>query len=111
MLVLTRKIGEKLLIGEDIVLTVLDARGDSVRIGIDVPRGVPIQRSEVLEAVTAANISAAQTDAGAEERIRGILGHVLPAGVPKPAHAPDASPAPGPKSQETKLPGPTQAHT
>jgi carbon storage regulator len=78
VLVLTRKIGEKLLIGEDIVLTVLDARGDSVRIGIDAPRGVTIARAEVLEAVTAANLAAVQADSGAEERIRGILGAVLP---------------------------------
>lgn len=78
MLVLTRKHGEKLLIGEDIVITVLDTRGDSVRLGIDAPRGVSIQRIEVVEAVTEANLSATQTDPGAEERIKDLLGHVLP---------------------------------
>ncbi|HEV7168339.1 MAG TPA: carbon storage regulator CsrA [Micrococcaceae bacterium] len=78
MLVLTRKLGEKLLIGEDIVITVLDTRGDSVRLGIDAPRGVSIQRIEVVEAVTEANLSATQTDPGAEERIKDLLGHVLP---------------------------------
>jgi carbon storage regulator len=78
VLVLTRKLGEKLLIGEDIVITVLDTRGDSVRLGIDAPRGVSIQRIEVVEAVTEANLSATQTDPGAEERIKDLLGHVLP---------------------------------
>jgi carbon storage regulator len=78
VLVLTRKHGEKLLIGEDIVITVLDTRGDSVRLGIDAPRGVSIQRIEVVEAVTEANLSATQTDPGAEERIKDLLGHVLP---------------------------------
>ena len=78
MLVLTRKLGEKLLIGEDIVITVLDSRGDSVRLGIDAPRGVSIQRIEVVEAVTEANLSATQTDPGAEERIKDLLGQVLP---------------------------------
>lgn len=82
MLVLTRKLGEKLLIGEDIVITVLDARGDSVRLGIDAPRGVSIQRIEVVEAVTEANLSATKTDPGAEDRIKDLLGHVLPAKRP-----------------------------
>ena len=52
MLVLTRKPGEKILLGDDIVITVLDSRGDSVRIGIEAPRGVKIQRDEVVRAVS-----------------------------------------------------------
>lgn len=90
MLVLTRKLGEKLLIGEDIVITVLDARGDSVRLGIDAPRGVTIQRIEVVEAVTQANISAVQTDPAAEERIKGLLGQVLPGPRNEPPSPPSA---------------------
>lgn len=74
MLVLTRKPGEKILIGDDIVITVLDARGDSVRIGIDAPRGVKIQRDEVLRAVSEANLAASHIDTEAEERIKRSLG-------------------------------------
>ncbi|WP_104139038.1 carbon storage regulator CsrA [Cryobacterium sp. Y62] len=74
MLVLTRKPGEKILIGDDIVVTVLDARGDSVRIGIDAPRGVKIQRDEVLRAVIEANMAASHVDANAEDRIKRSLG-------------------------------------
>ncbi|SEN47679.1 carbon storage regulator [Cryobacterium sp. TMT1-3] len=74
MLVLTRKPGEKILIGDDIVITVLDARGDSVRIGIDAPRGVKIQRDEVVRAVTEANMAASQIDDDAEDRIKKSLG-------------------------------------
>ncbi|MDH6237252.1 carbon storage regulator CsrA [Cryobacterium sp. CG_9.6] len=74
MLVLTRKPGEKILIGDDIVITVLDARGDSVRIGIDAPKGVKIQRDEVLRAVIEANLAATQADADAEDRIKRNLG-------------------------------------
>ncbi|TFB69661.1 carbon storage regulator CsrA [Cryobacterium glaciale] len=74
MLVLTRKLGEKILIGDDIVITVLDARGDSVRIGIDAPRGVKIQRDEVVRAVTEANMAASQVDDNAEDRIKMSLG-------------------------------------
>ena len=74
MLVLTRKPGEKILIGDDIVITVLDTRGDSVRIGIDAPRGVKIQRDEVVRAVSEANLAASQIDTEAEDRIKRSLG-------------------------------------
>jgi carbon storage regulator len=65
MLVLTRKKGERILIGEDISITVLEIRGDGVRLGIDAPRGVRIQRDEVIESVAEANRDATQTDAAA----------------------------------------------
>ncbi len=83
MLVLTRKVGERILVGDDIVITVLDARGDGVRIGIDAPRGVKIQREEVVRAVAEANAeAAAAAGAGAagaggddaEARLRAALG-------------------------------------
>lgn len=74
MLVLTRKVGEQILIGDDIVITVLDSRGEGIRIGIDAPRGVPIQREEVLRAVSEANVAAAQADSDAEARLRAQLG-------------------------------------
>lgn len=74
MLVLTRKPGEKILIGDDIVITVLDSRGDNVRIGIDAPRGVKIQRDEVVRAVSDANLAASRTDTTAEDRIKRSLG-------------------------------------
>ena len=66
MLVLTRKPGEKILLGDDIVITVLDSRGDSIRIGIDAPRGLKIQRDEVVRAVSEANRAAAESSATAE---------------------------------------------
>lgn len=74
MLVLTRKPGERILIGDDIVITVLDARRDGVRLGIEAPKGVKIQRDEVVRAVTEANVAAAAADADAEERIKALLG-------------------------------------
>jgi len=63
MLVLTRRIGQTLLIGGEIAVTVLDVKGDSIRIGIDAPRETRIQRAEIVEAVGAENVSAA-ADAG-----------------------------------------------
>jgi len=78
VLVLTRKSGEKILIGDDIVITVLDARGDSIRIGIDAPRGVKIQRDEVVRAVTEANLAASQADEKAEGRLKAVFGDLQP---------------------------------
>jgi carbon storage regulator len=73
MLVLTRKTGERVLIGDDIVVTVLETRGDGIRIGIEAPRGVKIQRDEIVQAVTAANVEAAQADDDAEARLKASL--------------------------------------
>jgi carbon storage regulator len=85
VLVLTRKAGERVLIGDDIVITVLDARGDGIRIGIDAPRGVTIQREEVVKAVTEANVAAAAAPADAEDRIRAALLGKSPATPPAEA--------------------------
>lgn len=51
MLVLSRNSGERICIGEDIVITVVDIRGDKVRIGIDAPKSVSVHRLEVYEAI------------------------------------------------------------
>lgn len=47
MLVLSRKINERIMIGDDIVLMVVDIRGDKIRLGIDAPKEIPIHRGEV----------------------------------------------------------------
>lgn len=49
MLVLTRRINERIIIGDDIVVTVLEVHGDQVRIGIDAPREIKVFREEVLQ--------------------------------------------------------------
>lgn len=48
MLVLTRRINERIVIGENIVVTVLEVHGDQVRLGIDAPREIKVFREEVL---------------------------------------------------------------
>ena len=97
MLVLTRKAGERILIGDDIVITILDSRGDGIRIGIDAPKGVKIQREEVLRAVTEANLEAAQADEAGEERIKAALGLLLTA-PQSPAPQSPAQPSPAPEA-------------
>lgn len=67
MLVLSRRVGERLVIGDDIVITIIDVRSDGVRIGIDAPRHVRVNRAEVLEAVTNANLEAARSSDDAAE--------------------------------------------
>lgn len=47
MLVLTRKLGEKIAIGSDITIALLEIRGDRVRIGIDAPKEIPVLREEL----------------------------------------------------------------
>lgn len=51
MLVLSRRPNESIVIDEKIVITVIEIRGDKVRLGIEAPRDVPIHRSEVYEAI------------------------------------------------------------
>ncbi len=51
MLVLSRHIDESIMIGDDIVITVIDVRGDKVRIGIEAPQAVPVHRQEVYDAI------------------------------------------------------------
>ena len=48
MLVLTRKKNERILIGDNIYLTIVEIRGDRVRLGIDAPAEIPVNREEVL---------------------------------------------------------------
>ena len=69
MLVLSRSQGESVMIGSDIVVTVLEVRGDVVRIGIDAPRDVKVHREEVYRALEQANRDAAGTDAAAEAEL------------------------------------------
>ena len=51
MLVLSRKRDERIVIGDNIVITVVDVRGDKVRLGIEAPSEVPVHRQEVLDAM------------------------------------------------------------
>lgn len=51
MLVLSRKKNESIIIDDNIIITVVEVRGDKVRLGIQAPKEVPIHRSEVFEAI------------------------------------------------------------
>ena len=51
MLVLSRHRDESIMIGDNIVITVVDVRGDKVRLGIDAPTDIPVHRQEVYDAI------------------------------------------------------------
>ena len=59
MLVLTRRVDESIMIGDDIRVTVVAVKGDHVRIGVEAPKRVTIHRLEVYEEIKRANLEAA----------------------------------------------------
>jgi len=59
MLALTRKPGERIVIGDNIVVTVIEIRGDNIRLAIDAPREIKIYRGELYDAIAAENQQAA----------------------------------------------------
>lgn len=58
MLILTRKVDEKVRIGSDITLTIIELRGGMVRIGIEAPKNVRVYREEVFNAIKSENAQA-----------------------------------------------------
>jgi len=62
MLVLSRQRDESIIIGDNVVITVVDVRGDKVRLGIEAPREIPVHRREVYEAIQRENRRAAQIE-------------------------------------------------
>jgi carbon storage regulator len=69
MLVLSRTRDESIIIGDNIVVTVVDVRGDKVRLGIEAPREVSVHRREVYEAIQRENQQAARIQPEEARRI------------------------------------------
>jgi carbon storage regulator len=65
MLILTRRPGERVVIGDEILVTVMGVSGHTVRLGIEAPSGIPIYREEIWLAVREENRAAAAVDASA----------------------------------------------
>lgn len=55
MLILTRRTGESLMVGDDVSVTVLSVKGTQVRVGITAPREVPVHREEIFRRIEAEN--------------------------------------------------------
>ena len=72
MLVLTRRSNESIMIGHEIVVTVIEVRGDQVRLGIQAPRSIDVHREEVFAALHSANLAAADAADGEVGRMGGL---------------------------------------
>jgi carbon storage regulator len=62
MLIITRRPGEKVMIGDDVVVEIIEVSGSSVRIGIAAPKSVPVYREEIYNAVKEENVAAAASE-------------------------------------------------
>jgi carbon storage regulator len=70
MLILTRRVGETVMIGNDVTVTVLGVKGNQVRIGVNAPRDVAVHREEIFE-----RIKREEGDGGDGRAVRGGNGH------------------------------------
>ena len=104
MLVLSRRSHESIRIGDNIVVTVLEVRGDHVRLGIDAPHDVEVHRQEVYEAIQSANVSAASPApaavAAAANTLRQLRGNACSGDGDAP---PPPTPGPIPTTQAENL--------
>lgn len=85
MLVLSRQRDESIMIGDAIVVTIVDIRGDKVRLGINAPAEIPVHRQEVYEAIQRENLRASQLQPGDTQDIGKFAGR---------SHAPRSGDAP-----------------
>ncbi len=83
MLVLSRQRDESIMIGDDVEITIVDVRGDKVRLGITAPKNVPVHRREIYDAIQREKAEKAAQEGG--------NGQVPPAQAQTPAEAPAAA--------------------
>lgn len=67
MLILTRRVGETLMIGDDVQVTVLGVKGNQVRIGVNAPKEVSVHREEIYERIKREQQAQPAGDAGEQE--------------------------------------------
>lgn len=71
MLILSRKVDQKIKIGDEITLTIIEIHGDQVKIGVEAPRNVKVFRQEVFEAIQDENKAAAEQTS--EEKLQKLF--------------------------------------
>lgn len=72
MLALSRKVGESLIIGNDIELTILEIKGEQVKLGISAPKTIPVYRKEIYLQIQESNKEAADSEAA--ETLKNLFG-------------------------------------
>jgi carbon storage regulator len=73
MLVLTRKLNESIMIGDAVEITVVEVKGEQVKLGIKAPKDVKVHRKEVYLAIQSENIDASKLAVDSVDRIGGIF--------------------------------------
>jgi len=73
MLILTRKLGESIAIGDQIKVTLIEIQGKHVKIGVNAPKDVPIHRQEIYEKIQEENIRAAQISQADLDRLKDAM--------------------------------------
>ena len=69
MLILTRRVGESVMIGDEVTITVLRVKGNQVRLGVNAPRSVSVQREEIFERIKSESPEAEPDDV----RLKGVV--------------------------------------
>ncbi|MEI6240598.1 MAG: carbon storage regulator CsrA [Planctomycetia bacterium] len=92
MLVLSRQRDESIMIGDNIVVTIVDIRGDKVRLGINAPSEIPVHRQEVYEAIQRENLRASRLEPGDTQGIGRLAGRSPANGQPAPHNRPTDGP-------------------
>src|SRR4051812_49835961 len=118
MLVLSRQRDETIMIGDNIEITIVDIRGDKVRLGITAPATIPVHRKEVYDAIQRENREAARVkmeDLGSLPKTAGRPSAVPPGlhrppATRPPATPPAAPPAPPQASEDRKEPPANGTH-
>ena len=73
MLILARKPGESIMIGDNIKITLLDIKGEQIRLGIDAPREITVHRLEIYEEIAEENKMALQVSPGKLDDIKNMM--------------------------------------
>lgn len=108
MLVLSRQRDETIMIGDDVEITVVDIRGDKVRLGINAPRTVQVHRKEVYEAIKRENAAAAKVQV---DDLHAAAAAIKPNGTPSPGsparlaepHQPNPNGRPTPRGEHRRM--------
>lgn len=74
MLILTRKLGERITIGDDIIITLLEIKGSQVKLGIKAPKSVSIHRQEIYERIREENLTSSGIAASDLSKATSLLG-------------------------------------
>lgn len=73
MLVLTRRLMESIIIGDDVEICLLDIKGDKVRLGIRAPKSVSVHRKEVYEEIQSANVASSRPDVASLDSLSKLI--------------------------------------